>query len=103
MNNMDSMNDGPDDTNDIGDMSAFLDWTFASTLEPTDSQISTFVGNGYGSSWSQNMMAHYRLEEPYAGVASNSATDNAAYCGGQTLAPTAINDQVFLVEEHHEQ
>ena len=49
MNNMDSMNDGPDDTNDIGDMSAFLDWTFASTLEPTDSQISTFVGNGYGA------------------------------------------------------
>ena len=43
-------------------------------------------------------MAHYRFEEPYAGVASSSAADNDVYHGDQMIAPTATNDQVLLVE-----
>lgn len=49
------------------------------------------------------MMAHYHFEEPSARIALNSAADNDAYHGDQMIAPTATNDQAFLVEGHQEQ
>ncbi|CAN9320320.1 unnamed protein product [Alternaria alternata] len=97
---MNNMNIGYDD---INDMPAFLGLAYAPSPDSMNPQASAFGGNGYDSSSSQNMMAHYRFEEPYAGVAFNSAADNDAYHGDQMIAPTATNDQVFQVEGHQEQ
>ncbi|CAN9283545.1 unnamed protein product [Alternaria alternata] len=96
---MNSINIGYDD---ISNMPTFLGLAYAPTPDFMNPPASASEGNEYGASSSQNMMAHYRFEEPYAGVALNSAADDDAYHGDQILAPIAANDQVFQIEEQEQ-